>query len=70
MPTEDEIRRDLYSSIADMCKNCISYKPKTKQQCKVYQLLLKNMAADMVRNEKCFIGDDGKCKGYKRKEER
>lgn len=57
-------RKRRYSEIAKHCKDCKAYKPRTKQQCKIYQLLLINMADDMVKNESCFLERGVACRGY------
>ena len=38
---EDTItRKKRYARIADRCKDCKAYRPRTKQQCNIYKLLL------------------------------
>ena len=62
---EDAItRKKRYARIADRCKDCKAYRPRTKQQCNIYKLLLQEMLPDMVRNEKYFLEDGTACKGF------
>lgn len=63
---EDTIaRKKRYARIADRCKDCKAYRPRTKQQCNIYKLLLQEMSPDMVINEKCFLEEGRSCKGFR-----
>ena len=63
METDAE-RRRRYDRIADGCKACKNFKPKTRNQCTIYKLLLRQMEPDLVRQERCFIKDGIECKGF------
>lgn len=56
--------KQRYARISNSCKECKAYRPRTKQQCKIYKLLLQEMQPDLVKNEKCFIADGIACKGF------
>lgn len=64
MDEDERTRKQRYAMIADGCKECKAYRPRTKQQCKIYKLLLQDMSPDMVRNEKCFLEEGRSCKGF------
>lgn len=64
MDEDAKTRKQRYAMIAESCKECKAYRPRTRQQCKIYKLLLQEMLPDMVMNEKCFISDGIACKGF------
>lgn len=64
MYEDERTRKQRYARIADGCKYCKAYRPRTKQQCNIYKLLLQDMHPDMVKNEKYFIKDGIACKGF------
>ena len=64
MDEDARTRKQRYARIAEGCKECKAYRPRTRQQCKIYKLLLQEMLPDMVSNEKCFIADGIACKGF------
>lgn len=57
-------KKKRYAEVAKNCKSCKAYRPRTKQQCKIWQLLLIEQQPDMVKNESCFLERGVSCRGY------